>query len=215
MKKKIFAKRISNKKGFSLLEVLLAIVILGLIAAPILQIFVTSARINNNSKKIMGATDVANMTMEYITSLKFDGEGGVKEVFTENGASPEKRIPAIGYYSNATDLGTSWGNIGDFRNDITTNHYGHSGSNIYYNSVTGDQYLGVAINDIQYNNFSYEMIIWFEATNNSETYYTYDVILEVYGEDERVSVADDGTETPYTANFGEKLIVVNGAVANQ
>lgn len=215
MKKKRFAKKIANKKGFSLLEVLLAIVILGLIAAPILQIFITSAQINRESKRIMGATDIANFTMEYITSMKFEGEGGAKDIFTKAGAAPLLRIPAVGYYANASNMGTAHATLDDFRNDITTNYNSNSGSALYYNTIAGDQYLGIAINDIEYNNFSYEMIIWFEAADQSEDFYTYDVTVEVYGEDTRISVADDGTETEYTVNFGDRIAVVNGAIANQ
>ena len=62
------AKRL-NQKGFSLVEVLMAVVILGLIAAPVCQMLMTSYQVNRRSKRLLVASDIAQTTMESITAL--------------------------------------------------------------------------------------------------------------------------------------------------
>ncbi len=58
-----------NQKGFSLVEVLMAVVILGLIAAPVCQMLMTSYQVNRRSKRLLVASDIAQTTMESITAL--------------------------------------------------------------------------------------------------------------------------------------------------
>ena len=65
-------KKGKNNKGFSLIEVLLAIVILGLIATPIMQIFMTSYKVNNRSKRLLVAADISNNIAEGISSQCYD-----------------------------------------------------------------------------------------------------------------------------------------------
>jgi len=74
-----------NSKGFSLVEVLLAIVILGLIAAPILQMFYTSYQINNKSKRMLNAAELAQTTMEAITSQTYGESKTVKGTLISEG----------------------------------------------------------------------------------------------------------------------------------
>ncbi len=61
--------KLLNQKGFSLVEVLMAVVILGLIAAPIMQMLMTSYQVNKRSKRLMVASDISQTTMEAITAL--------------------------------------------------------------------------------------------------------------------------------------------------
>lgn len=60
-------------KGFSLLEVLVAIIILGLVATPILRAFVTSARLSSDSRKKQIATAFATNVCE--TMKGYDPKG--------------------------------------------------------------------------------------------------------------------------------------------
>ncbi len=53
-----------DDRGVSLVELLIAIVILAVIVAPFLNSFVTSARMNQKAKRIMWATSVAENIME-------------------------------------------------------------------------------------------------------------------------------------------------------
>lgn len=208
-------QKINGNIGFSLIEVLLAIVILGLIAAPVLQIFVTSAQINLRSRKLMAATDVANVTMEYLTGLKFDeGEESVKTVFT---ATTGERIPALSYSCNGEALGTSYATIDTFKTQVLSSYTGHiSNPKMYINSISGDTYLGLAMKSVTYNEYTFDMIIWFQSNKTgSAEFYTYDVIVEVF-DTVTVTVEDDeGNRDDQTTHFTESLIKVEGAVANK
>ena len=80
------AKRL-NQKGFSLVEVLMAVVILGLIAAPVCQMLMTSYQVNRRSKRLLVASDIAQTTMESITALCWEdtstlGGTDIKGVYT-------------------------------------------------------------------------------------------------------------------------------------
>ena len=52
-------RRQLNNEGFSLIELLIAIVILSIIVVPLLHSFVTSARTNAKSRNTMHATAIA------------------------------------------------------------------------------------------------------------------------------------------------------------
>ena len=66
--KKVRLKKPGANKGFSLIEVLAAIVILGLIAAPVLQMFYSSMAMNLKSKKYLAASELAQTAIENISS---------------------------------------------------------------------------------------------------------------------------------------------------
>lgn len=200
-------RKIAKNAGFSLIEVLLAIVILGLVAAPILQIFVTSAQINLRARKTMAATDVANTTMEYLTSLKFEGDTGISKLFTD--AALADRIPGLGYSAEASNV-SSYEDISYFRTDVV-NSQEDSDYSLLTNSVTG-KCLGLALYGVDYDSYEFDMIIWFDSNKTGTAeYYTYDVTLEVYEPVDTV----DADENPMTLHFAEPLITVEGAVANK
>lgn len=209
-------KKIAKNTGFSLLEVLLAIVILGLVAAPILQIFVTSAQMNLRARKIMAATDVANTTMEYLTSLKFEGDtGSITKIFTDT--VDGERIPGLGYTAEAENIST-YESMTDFKTAILGSYTGTNASKLYTNNVSG-KCLGVAVNNVEYNNYIFDMIIWFDSNKTGTAqYYTYDVTIEVY-EAQKVTTSEDadgdGNPDTSTTHFAEQLISVEGAVANK
>lgn len=64
----IHAKRGVNK-GFSLIEVLVAIVVLAIITLPILSSFATSAKVNSNARRQENANSLAQKVMEEFKSL--------------------------------------------------------------------------------------------------------------------------------------------------
>ncbi len=79
MIKKKFNRKLNNE-GFSLLEVLVAVVILTLISTALIQGFISSARTNARSKKLQDATDLAQNVAEYygaqdLSNLKKQGIG--------------------------------------------------------------------------------------------------------------------------------------------
>lgn len=213
-RKKDTTKRAGNG-GFSLIEVLLAIVILGLVAAPILQIFVTSAQINHRSKEIMAATDVANTTMEYLTSLKFDDTtDGIKVIMADTNSI--ERVPGLSYTASGTQLSTSYATLDAFRSELIASYSATAGKKVYINSIDGDSYLGVALNAVKYSNYELDVIIWFDSNDTgSDKFYTYDVTIEVYKPEEVTTVDEDGNSVTSTQHFAEKLVTIEGAVANE
>lgn len=56
----------NKDSGFTLVELIVAIVILALVAAPVLHAFLSSAQMNGNSKKLLRATTAAQNVMERI-----------------------------------------------------------------------------------------------------------------------------------------------------
>lgn len=68
MKKRIF-KLIASERGFSLVELLAAIVLLALLVGPFLTMFVQTAKTNQITQKIDDATFVATGEMEYFYNL--------------------------------------------------------------------------------------------------------------------------------------------------
>lgn len=61
-----------DNKGFTLLEVLIAVVILALIAVPLLRSFVSSYRVNARSRELMRATTLAQNEMEIFEKEKLE-----------------------------------------------------------------------------------------------------------------------------------------------
>lgn len=59
-------RRRLNNKGFSLVEVIVAVVIVALVATPILGSFATSSKVNAKAKILQDATDVAQYVAELI-----------------------------------------------------------------------------------------------------------------------------------------------------
>ena len=206
-----------NDAGFSFIELLLAIVILGLIAAPIFKVFLTTSQINNNSKQLMAATDAATVTMEYISSSKFSGTNGVGTIFTDT-AGIKTRIPALGFACHAQQSGTAAANYDEFVSHATgggmavatTDQY------VFYHKPTGTNELGVAMFNVPCNGYMFDMIVWFKPNSStSDKYYTYDVTIDVFEDLDKKVVASDGSVTTTYRNFGTKLISINGAVENK
>lgn len=70
-------RRKLDNKGFSLVEVIVAIVIVALVATPILGSFATSSRVNAKAKILQDATDVAQYAAELIKAQSVADLGGV------------------------------------------------------------------------------------------------------------------------------------------
>lgn len=82
-RKRAFA---ADKRGFSLLEILIAMIILALIAAPICRAFLLAMRTNAKARKHASATSVAENVMEGVNAFTYDG---AIEQFKEFEADPE------------------------------------------------------------------------------------------------------------------------------
>ena len=81
-----------NNSGFSLLEVLIAMVILCLVSIPLLHSFVTTAKTNGRAKIMMRATDCAENLLEYAEYKS------VEDLVAHYDASDENTVtPKFGY----------------------------------------------------------------------------------------------------------------------
>jgi len=61
-----------NNKGFSLIELLIAIALFAIIIIPIFSSFITSARINRDARQLMIETDIAQTIMEGFANKSYD-----------------------------------------------------------------------------------------------------------------------------------------------
>ncbi len=65
-------RKLNNKKGFSLLEVLVTIAIIGIVIVPIFTSFALSAKINHEASVMQNATLLAQSISEEFKALKLD-----------------------------------------------------------------------------------------------------------------------------------------------
>ena len=78
-------RRQLNNEGFSLIELLIAIVILSIIVVPLLHSFVTSARTNAKSRNTMHATAIAEDVMEQFEAHTLEEMADTYEAATPTG----------------------------------------------------------------------------------------------------------------------------------
>ena len=96
--KKFRAKRNENNKGFSLIEVLAAIVLLGLIAAPFLQMIYSSYATNQKSKKYLAAADLCQTVLEGISAQTYEDMGTAAEITKSDGSKIKPKNGVGNYY---------------------------------------------------------------------------------------------------------------------
>ena len=102
--KKNKMERKGTNRGFSLIEVLCAIVLLGLIAAPFLQMVYSSYSTNLKSKKYLAAADLSQTVMEAISAQTWEGStGSIKKSTTDEEGNvsiteEKKDIPGLRDY---------------------------------------------------------------------------------------------------------------------
>lgn len=70
--KKIIKKMRKNNTGFSLLEILLAVVLLAIVVTPLIQTIYTSMSLNKKARILMGATDVGQHQVEYFEAQTYE-----------------------------------------------------------------------------------------------------------------------------------------------
>lgn len=121
-----------NNKGFSLIELLIAIALFAIIIIPIFSSFITSARINRDARQLMIETDIAQTIMEGFANKSYE------------------EIKDIGRNVGLVDLSgnEAFSTIGDNWYNLATNY-----------SVIGDvdvvKDMVISVNSIQYNGNTY------------------------------------------------------------
>ena len=72
-----------NNKGFSLIELLVAVALFAIIVIPVMSTFITSMRLNQKSRKMMIAYDLGQTIMEDISDKNYEVlKGGLQNVGT-------------------------------------------------------------------------------------------------------------------------------------
>lgn len=101
-----------NNKGFTLVEVLIAVSILAVLVVPLVANFVTSSKVNQKTKRVMNGTSVAQNIMEGISSygvektiiqLEDSGAEDVTLKFIPENMQPENWGKSKIKYTTSTD----------------------------------------------------------------------------------------------------------------
>lgn len=78
-KKILCREKVKKNMGFTLVEVVVAIALLVIVVTPIMNSFITSARVNRNARKVMVATDVGQDLIEGFSEKTFQSlEAAIK-----------------------------------------------------------------------------------------------------------------------------------------
>ena len=94
MKKKVMKVK-SNNSGFTLLEVLVAMVILTIVCVPLLRSFATSAQTNAKAKIQMKSTTAAENVMERFKTMTQEDLENMSTLYTTSGSLSDKIIYTI------------------------------------------------------------------------------------------------------------------------
>ncbi|MBQ7065632.1 MAG: prepilin-type N-terminal cleavage/methylation domain-containing protein [Lachnospiraceae bacterium] len=101
-----------NNKGFTLVEVLIAVSILAVLVVPLVANFVTSSKVNQKTKRVMNSTSIAQNIMEGISSygvedtiiqLEDSGAEDVELKFIPENMQPKNWGKAKIKYTTSTD----------------------------------------------------------------------------------------------------------------
>ncbi len=151
-------KRKNNNKGFTLIELVVAIAVLAIVITPVLKSFVTSAKLNVKSRKLTAATNIQQSLMEgyadktyteILNICKKNGAGTGKYIFSTvsnnvyNSPSAWVKKPA-----NFTEL-TSLASSGNNPATLYWNGTSASSNSIYIPGSAGETLYNVMFQDIQ------------------------------------------------------------------
>lgn len=145
-------KHQKNNKGFSLIELLVAITILAVVMIPMLHSFITSARANAKARKVMEATTAAQNLMEEMKSenlpkyLTDKGFSKVPVMKDEDSGEQYKDVDGngiVGYYKafDSSESSALTVNDREFRAKVTLDPHnymtleGESLKNTDYNAI--------------------------------------------------------------------------------
>ncbi len=98
-------KRKESNKGFTLLEIVVAIAVLAIAITPILTSFVTSAKLNVKSRKLMAATNVEQSIMEGFADKTYTE---ILNICKKNGAGLTGKYIFSTVSSNAYNDSSAW-----------------------------------------------------------------------------------------------------------
>jgi len=192
--KKIIKKLKKTNSGFSLLEILLAVVLLAIVVTPLIQTIYTSMSLNKKSRIQMGATDVGQSLVEYFESQTCDE---IKTLLENNGSTVT--IGAINYAAVSKDeTGGSWYGSSSSQSmsmeerkknwtlfaELTAYTSVVAGLNDRYIAYkSSDDYDFYCINKVSSNGFDYDLVVFITPIYDTGDYKVYEVQVDVYYND--------------------------------
>lgn len=189
--KLIKRKTTKSNKAFSLVEVLLAVLLLALIITPILQCIYTTLTLNAKSRKALSATDLCQHILEDFEADSFE------HTYT-------KLMAAGGY-----ELVTGKTVTGAEQKYLIKYANAKSEAETYYNAATSSD--TILLRNVTYNKYKFDVLIDFDssAINGSDEYHVVTITVEAY----EIGKDADGNEVH--ADTNAKLVSVKGSVMNK
>lgn len=139
-------RRRMRNKGFTLMEVLISIALVGLLFAPMLMFFSHSAQLNVNAKKMQRVNTVAQSVMEEVRS--YDSIASMANVYQDNSNTNLKRTDS-GFNTVCTDpIVTSGGAFNNTKYYFTKNNIESDGKK-YSARITVDASKYSNLNDTE------------------------------------------------------------------
>ena len=190
--KKIIKKIPKFNKGFSLLELLLAVVLLAIVVTPLLQTIYTSMALNNKARIQMGATNVGQSTLELFESMDLDD---IKSLLEQDGHTIN--ISSINYLAPCEKLADSDSYTGENGTNVQNAKKGWSDkisliadtkctallSDKFISYKGNDQYDFYTLNSVSHNGYDYDLDIFITPLYEGSTYKVYEVQIDVYYDD--------------------------------
>ena len=162
-----------QKKGFSLIEVLCAIVLLALVATPVIQIIYSSFSMNIKSKEMLVAADLTSEVMEYVSSLAYENHS-----YTKTGATSSTIIMgAKNYYFSSYPQAYN-SSTGKY-SLCPTGTCGTKDATLSSGTV-------LALKDVDYSGYKFRVSIEFveDSATAANTYHFYNVYVKVCDNDD-------------------------------
>ncbi|MBR3040938.1 MAG: type II secretion system protein [Lachnospiraceae bacterium] len=202
-------KKRSGNEGFSLVEVLCAVVLLAIIAAPVLQMFYSSYAMNQRSKKYLAAADLAQAVMEGISAQTYEDSKTVEQT--------PQTITGLATYYQSSIIGPTQKPLYAVANGATANvPTGHFYQRTGGGAAPSGTDVILYIDKITYNGYHFNMTIKFQesglysGTTPTRKYISIPVEIAVYD-------ADSSTAQFGSSNVGlfDKIEVVETRVPNK
>jgi len=181
----------NNKKAFSLVELLCAIVLLAIVATPIIQVIYSSFNLNTRSKRLLAAADLTSDIMEYVGSTPFDDFTYTDDSVTPAVTHTYNGLKKVYWKENASVATTSLGVYNSTDHAYYVFPGGPKGEYTSY-TVNGSSNRSIEFKNVNYDGYKFRVKV--EIDNNQKTgdkYWTYDVHVEVKDNDTASKVYSD------------------------
>jgi prepilin-type N-terminal cleavage/methylation domain-containing protein len=204
--------------GFTLVEIIVAVAILGVITVPIMSVLVRTTQINARARNVQKATDlgqnlmegIREYTMEEVIQQCLQADGSLKVIYSSIITYNPKEYKKLDGTADFTQ------SLQKAANSSTNYLYGELDKATTYTSFGGDQY-NFGLCGIQYNKSTFDATITFEKyveessntngnqdTSSTNPYCIYNVTITIYSSREGAHFSSQA-----------KLATLTGAVQNK